>query len=103
MRKLLIAAGILVCAWKGIRWALLGIPEAKKGFLPRTFGRWGFKDPDLDYVWEEQSTRPRGGVSHHLTDLIVEWNRLDAQRGAKLLSALAVLTFAIGVGVGWLL
>lgn len=99
----MIAAGLLVCMIKGLRWGIIGIPAGKEGHPARIYGRWGFNDPRLDYVWDEQKTRPRGSIAHHLTDLIVEWVRLDAQRGAKLISALAVITFALGVGVGWLL
>ena len=104
----MILAGLLVCMVKGLRWALFGIPADKRwtpegGKLSRKYGRWGFRDPRLDYVWAEQKTRPRGNIAHHLTDLIVEWVRLDAQRGAKLISAIAVIAYAIGVGVGLLL
>ncbi len=99
----MILAGLLVCMVKGLRWGTIGTPADKRTHPARVFGRWGFSDPRLDYVWAEQKTRPRGSIAHHLTDLIVEWVRLDAQRGAKLISAIAVITFALGVVVGWLL
>lgn len=51
-------------------------------------------------IWKEQTTLPRGGKGHHRTDLIVEWNRLNAQRGAKLLCFLSFITFLTGIVIG---
>lgn len=79
---------MLWCSYKGIK---------------RFLRPWGWNDPLINYVWKEQVSLPRGGKSHHRTDLIVEWMRLDAQRGAKLLCGLILLGFLIGLVIGLLL
>lgn len=43
---------------------------------------WGLDDARLDYILENLRREP-GRFAHHLTDYAVEWNRLNAQRGAK--------------------
>jgi len=98
MRLLWIISGLYWCAVKGIKMFIFGKVPADKSSMPRN--DWGWSDPAIDYVWEEQTTLPRGGKSHHRPDIIVEWNRLDAQRGAKLLCGLAAWTFVLGFLMG---
>lgn len=70
--------GLLVCAYKGIK-----IPFGNdKGMRD---GWFGFKDSRLDSAWKRVHT---DRSMHNLTNLIVEWNRLDAQRGAKVFCGL---------------
>lgn len=110
-----IVEGLFWCSFKGIKLALLRLPKSKR---PKLANSWGFHDPRLhgwvwtpelgkhyrtrEDTWLEQETLPRGGKSHHRTDLIVEWCNLSAQRGAKLLCALYPAFLLIGFGLGWI-
>jgi hypothetical protein len=79
-----IMSGLYWCAKKGLKW--------RHGL--------GLDHPLMTIVWVEQRLLPRGPVSHHRTDLIVEWNRQHPQRGAKLLCALAAITLVVGFLMG---
>lgn len=76
-------------------------PASKQLWMRKTFG-WNRQiiDNNGRDIWAEQITLPRGGKSHHRTDLIVEWNRLNAQRGAKLMCALIPFSFIVGLLMG---
>ena len=59
---------------------------------------FGFSDPKLDKAWNRlKGNEP---LSHTSTNLIVEWVRLNAQRGSKGLCALAAPVFVLGILVG---
>jgi hypothetical protein len=105
---LMIISGLFWCAWKGIKFPFNGGHRLNDtwGWTSNRMGGFSFSGKNYDEdddVWLEQFTLPRGGKSHHRTDLIVEWNRTDPQRGAKLLCGLAALTFVAGLAIGWLL
>lgn len=84
--------GLLVCAYKGIK-----IPFFNdRGMRDNWFG---FKDTRLSSAWKRVRDKRS---KHNLTNLIVEWNRLDAQRGAKVFCGL-ILTGMVLVYVTTLL
>ena len=65
---------------------------------------FGFSDPKLDKAWNRlkgpDATALNEPLSHTSTNLIVEWVRLNAQRGSKGLCALAAPVFVLGILVG---
>ena len=77
--------------------------NAGKGLLipvgaHKTWDRWapswgGFRAPMMKAHWDR--LRMEGWSMHNLTNIVVEWNRLDAQRGAKFMMGFAA--------VGWIL
>lgn len=90
-------------------WIILGlIITGIKGMSVVTkndsYHRWkadwgGFKAPEMDPHWARVGKE--GRITHTLTNIIVEWNRLDAQRGAKFMMGLALLWMILAI-VGWL-
>jgi len=102
VRLVWIIEGIFWCAYKGFK-ALVHLPrgQAKEHLW---IDCWGWSGPMIDNqnrdIWAEQTTLPRGGKSHHRTDLIVEHNRLNPQRGAKLLCMFSAVMFFVGIALG---
>jgi len=99
----MILEGMFWCAIKGVYAVTFRRPKRKKRrWMGNAFG-WSGKmiDNKGRDIWKEQKTRPRGGRSHHLTDLIVEWNRLNPERGAKLMCGLILtgMVFAYAAGL----
>lgn len=85
MKILWIVLGILISGYKGIK--LLWNND--KGMADNWFG---FKDAALDAAWSRVDDSKS---FHNLTNLIVEWNRLHAQRGAKVLSGVATALLVV--------
>ncbi len=93
MRAIFCVLGFLVCAYKGVKLPFAALTHKRER---RMFEHWfGFADYRLNYVYANISEARWRDKPHHLTDLIVEWNRLDAQRGAKAFSALGVIPWLI--------
>ena len=96
--------GLFWCALKGGMATLFRRPIDKRDWMKNLFGwREEMIDNQARNIWAEQTSLPRGGKSHHRTDLIVEWNRLNVQRGAKLLCFLSLVTFLTGIVVGYVI
>jgi hypothetical protein len=92
---------IFWCTWKGVMAIVFRKPDSKRDWMENLFGWKGEMIDILNRdIWQEQTTLPRGGKSHHRTDLLVEWNRLNPQRGAKLFCAYALFTFIVGFAIG---
>ena len=82
------------------------------GVVPRTGGNdreraadgLGWVSPALDSAWRRAIRAFRDGTErfwgHALTNVGVEWTRLDAQRGWKLLVGTAQFAFYLGVALG---
>lgn len=96
--------GLFWCTVKGGMAVLFRSPSDKSNWMVNLFGWQGeMIDNKGRDIWAEQVSLPRGGKSHHRTDLIVEWNRLHAQRGTKLLCFLSFITFLTGIVVGYVI
>lgn len=93
-----VVEGLFWCTVKGVRAVFFHKPVSKRNWMKNLFG-WQEEiiDSQGRDIWKEQVTLPRGGKSHHRTDLIVEWNRLNSQRGAKLFCFFSFITFLTGI------
>ena len=103
MKKFIwIIEGLFWCTLKGAAAVLLRLPKSHRSWMNHNFG-WQSRiiDPDGADVWAEQKTMPRGGRSHHRTDLIVEWARMKPQRAVKLFSFLALVALMAGLAIGY--
>ncbi len=93
MRVILFIPGLLVCAYKGAKLPFAALRHAREREM---FRHWfGFTDPRIDYVYANIRAAPWRMWKHELTDLIVEWNKLDTQRAAKFAAALIVIPWII--------
>lgn len=93
-----VVEGVFWCAAKGMMALVFRLPVRERDWMKRSFG-WNtpLVDPDGRDIWAEQITLPRGGKSHHRTDLIVEWNRKHPERGAKLMLGLTFAWFGVSL------
>jgi hypothetical protein len=86
-RRITIVLSFAWCAWKGaILW--LFRPEQKPGPPLMWADAWGWDDPLLAPAWARVAV---SADSHNLTNLSVEWVRMNPQRGAKLIMGCGVI------------
>lgn len=90
-----IAMGLAVCAWKGLL-ILAGRGPADTRRMYRN--RFGWADPRLDCEWARFDDPAR--QRHDATNIVVEWVRLDPQRGAKTACAVIALAGLAGIALG---
>lgn len=93
MRAIFCILGLLVCAYKGAKLPVAAMFHERERTM---FAHWfGFSDPEIRYVFINIRAASWRDKPHHLTNLIVEWNRLDAQRGAKAFCALIAIPWLV--------
>ena len=85
-----ISLSIIVTAWKGV----MMISPKGEDSIRMAKDNYGWSSPKMDKPWERVC---KSMDSHTLTNLVVEWNRTDAQRGAKLMLGLGLITNMIWI------
>ena len=92
----------LILIWLGQVFRL--VPTIGDNDRERSADGLGWFSTSLDPAWRRAVLAFRDGTErfwgHALTNVGVEWNRLDAQRGWKLLVGWAQLAFYAGVALG---
>jgi len=92
IRALLFIAGMLICGVKGLLLPVLLIRPGEQDKEDMFDNLFGLADPRMDRHWEKIGwSRP----AHWLTNVVVEWTRLNPQRGAKAFCALLLITIAV--------
>lgn len=88
LRLLLILGSVIVCGVKGLLLIRLPFIPGRQNKEDMWDNCFGIMDPRMEEHWDSFWEDP--GI-HQMTNLLVEWNRLHAQRGAKALCALILV------------
>lgn len=114
MRLLLFFTVILPCAgFSSLQWILryifsrAGMNDQDRRRVEYSFG---ITSPGLEVAWQRAlhgDVDSKAWGFHVLKDVMSEWVKLDAQRGGKFLSMLAIggalISLGAGVAIGWAL